>query len=57
VVLILLGLGLAAFFVNIPIPWIVAGEVVAMLGLAWRVSGSKQAQQIEEADRETSSTR
>jgi 4-hydroxybenzoate polyprenyltransferase len=52
VILTLLALGLAAYFVNLPIPWIIAAGVVALLGIAWRLSQSKQTQPVARNDRE-----
>jgi len=48
-VLILLSLGLAAYFVNLPLSWIAAGEALAMLGLAWRLSQRKQPQPVADS--------
>ncbi|MGQ0640415.1 MAG: hypothetical protein ACT4P6_06515 [Gemmatimonadaceae bacterium] len=55
--LILLGIGVAAYFVNLPLAWIVAGEAVAMLALAWRVSQSKQSQPVAPSEPEAGSKR
>ena len=45
----LVGLGVAAYLVNIPIGWIIGGETVAMVALAWRLSQSKQPQPVSQS--------
>lgn len=42
-VLILMGAGITAYLVNVPILWIAAFEVVALAGIAVRLSQPRQA--------------
>jgi hypothetical protein len=48
-VLIVLGLGIAAYLVNLPLLWIAIGEVVALAGIAFRASKANQPQPLAES--------
>lgn len=48
-VIIFLSLGVAAYFVNVPLLWIAVGEVLALLGIAFRASRPRQPQPLPES--------
>jgi hypothetical protein len=52
-VLIVVGLAVAAYYVNLPIGWIIGGGALAMLALAWRLSQSKQTQPVSQSTQDT----
>jgi hypothetical protein len=56
-VTIVLGLGIAAYLINFPVRWIVVGEVLAMLGIAWRVSRRKQPQPVTQGQQDAAPKR
>jgi hypothetical protein len=56
-VTIVIGLGIAAYLINFPVRWIVVGEVLAMLGIAWRVSRLKQPQPVAQGQQDAAPKR
>ncbi len=48
-VVIVLGLGIAAYFVNVPLLWISIGEVVALAGVGFRATKVSQPQPLAES--------
>jgi hypothetical protein len=48
-VFIALGLGVAAYLVNIPLLWIGIGEVVALAGIGFRATKANQSQPLAES--------
>jgi len=49
---IMVGLGIAAYLINFPLRWIVVGEVLAILGIAWRASRLKQPQPVAQGQQD-----
>lgn len=49
VVMIVLSLGVAAYFVNVPVLWIGIAEALVLLGIGYRVSGLKRPQALAES--------
>ena len=47
-VIIVLGLGIAAYLVNLPLLWIGIGEVVALAGIGFRATKANQPQPLAE---------
>lgn len=43
---IVLGLGVGAYLVNVPLLWVVAGEVVTLTGLGLRATRAKRPQPV-----------
>lgn len=48
-VFVVLGLGVAAYFVNIPLLWIGIGEVLALAGIGFRATKVSQPQPLAES--------
>jgi hypothetical protein len=48
-VIIVIGLGIAAYLVNLPLVWIGIGEVVALAGIGFRASKASQTQPLAES--------
>lgn len=46
VTVIVLGLGVGAYLVNVPLLWVAVGEVVALSGIAIGASRTKRAQPV-----------
>ena len=46
VTVIVLGLGVGAYLVNVPLLWVALGEVVALAGIAIGASRTKRAQPV-----------
>ncbi len=54
---IVVGLGIAAYLINFPLRWIVVGEVLAMLGIAWRASRLKQPEPVAQGQQDAAPKR
>jgi hypothetical protein len=46
VTVIVIGLGVGAYLVNVPLLWVAVGEVVALTGIAFGVTRTKQTQPV-----------